>query len=189
MSQANKHINLTGSGPKDKRRALDFYPTPPEVTIALLDFLQLEEMTIWEPACGNNAIVDVLKTYGHEVIATDISQGSDFFKIDRCANAIITNPPFYCSQEFIEKATRDAPIVAMLLKSQYWHAKTRFKMYEKLPPSWILPLTWRPDFLYQERKAGEKGAAIMDMIWCVWIEGDTLTKYKPLLKPDYTDLL
>jgi hypothetical protein len=180
----NPNIQLTGAGKKEKRRALDFYPTPPEVTIALMDFLKLEKMTIWEPACGNNAMVDVLKSYGHDVIATDIQTGHDFFNTNRKANAIITNPPFDCSQRFIEKAISDAPIVAMVLKSQYWHAKSRADLYAKFPPAWILPLTWRPDFLYQERKPGQKSAApTMEVNWTVWIKGNHSAKYQPLIKP------
>jgi hypothetical protein len=180
----NNNIQLTGAGDKEKRRALDFYPTPPEVTIALMDFLKLEKLTIWEPACGNNAMVDILKSYGHNVIATDINSGNDFFETHKKADAIITNPPFDCSVRFIEKAIAEAPIVAMVLKSQYWHAKSRADLFNKFPPAYILPLTWRPDFLYQERKKGDKAAApTMEVNWTVWIKGQTNSKYQPLLKP------
>jgi len=70
---------LTGGGPKENRRDLDFYPTPPECTIALMDFLKLDPITIWEQACGNYSMSNILKQYGHEVISTDIIYGDDFF--------------------------------------------------------------------------------------------------------------
>ncbi len=72
----------------------------------------------------------------------------------------------------------------MLLKCQYWHAKNKFDLFSTNPPAYVLPLTWRPDFLEHERKEGEKkGAPTMDVIWVVWIEGSTKTEYFPLLKP------
>ena len=36
-------LQLTAGNNKGNRRELDFYPTPPEVTIALMDFLKLVE--------------------------------------------------------------------------------------------------------------------------------------------------
>jgi len=177
-------LQLTTGNDKQSRRALDFYPTPPEATIALLDFLKLKPTTVWECASGNGAMVDVLKQYGHDVIATDIINGEDYLLIKRDADIIITNPPFNISDKFIEKAVNECSIVAFLLKTQYWHAKKRYKLFKKHSPSYILPLTWRPDFLYQERKNGAKGSPTMDVNWNVWIKGDSTTKYLPLLKPN-----
>lgn len=177
-------LNLTGANNKGNRRKLDFYPTPPEATMALMNFLMLDRLTIWECACGNNAMVDVLKRYGHDVIATDISQGIDFLKEKRISDAIITNPPFNLSAEFIEKAVNEANIVAFLLKSQYWHAKKRISLFQMHPPTYVLPLTWRPDFLYQERDPNSKKASpTMEVAWSVWVKGETETRYIPLLKP------
>ncbi len=99
-------------------------------------------------------------------------------------DAIITNPPFSQSIEFIKKALKEAPIVAMLLKSQYWHAKNRYEFFMNNKPAYVLPLTWRPDFLEHERKSGEKkGAPTMEVFWTVWIKDLHNTQYIPLLKP------
>lgn len=185
MNPTQKQLQLTGGGKKEDRRELDFYPTPPEVTIALMEFLKLKPCKIWECACGNGAMSNVIKNYGHEVIATDLNTGTDYLKTEGKADVIITNPPFNLSAEFIEKALNEADIVAMVLKSQYWHAKKRIDLFTKNPPAYILPLTWRPDFLYQERvKGGKTGAPTMEIIWTVWIKGNTNSKYIPLLKPD-----
>lgn len=180
---ANNIQNLTLNSPK--RRELDFYPTPPEATVALIRFLSLQPMHIWEPACGNNAMVDILRQFGHTVTATDISNGNDYLESapPPGVDAIITNPPFKQSEKFIWKAVKEAKIVCMLLKSQYWHAKGRQRLYETHPPSYILPLTWRPDFAYQDRRNGEKGSPTMDVQWTVWIKGNNLQKYIPLSKP------
>lgn len=171
MIKQNLMLGNTGD-----RREHDFYPTPADVTIALMDFLKLDPCKIWEPAAGNGAMVKVLQSYGHEVIATDLQTGDDFLRTIGMADAIITNPPFNLSQDFIVKALQDAPIVAMVLKSQYWHAKKRHDLFKQNPPAWILPLTWRPDF-------GGGGAPVMEIQWTVWIKGNTDCKYVPLEKP------
>jgi hypothetical protein len=107
----------------------------------------------------------------------------DFLASNITAGAIITNPPFNISEEFIRHALTKAPIVAMLLKSQYWHAKKRVKLFEECPPAYVLPLSWRPDFLFDQRKEGDKKAApTMEVAWTVWIKGDTDTKYRILSK-------
>ncbi|GAB7057373.1 hypothetical protein JCM16163A_41220 [Paenibacillus sp. YK5] len=59
-------VNLVNNSSKNKRRELDYYPTPPEVTHALMQFLKAEGVLdgvwlIWEPACGDGAMSEVLK--------------------------------------------------------------------------------------------------------------------------------
>lgn len=168
-----------------KRRPLDFYPTPPEATHALMKFLNLERnISIWEPACGEGDMVRVLQEYtDNEVWGTDISFGQDYLDMISTGgrfDAIITNPPFNQSEQFIRKALREAPIVAMLLKSQYWHAVKRITLYRSFLPAYILPLTWRPDFSFKKEAFGRP---TMEVAWTVWIKGNTNCKYIPLRKP------
>jgi hypothetical protein len=70
----NMAVGLTTGGDKAKRRDLDFYPTPPAGTLALMRFLKLSPCRIWEPACGNGAMSRVLESGGHSVWSTDINQ-------------------------------------------------------------------------------------------------------------------
>lgn len=183
-------LQLTGGNTDGKRRELDYYPTPANVTIALMEFLKrpdtcnMQPMTIWEPACGEGFMSKVFREYGHDVIETDLSTGHDFLTTDRSANAIITNPPFSLAEEFICKAVRSCDISAMLLKSQYWHASKRFGLFKMHQPRYVLPLTWRPDFYEHERvPGGKKGAPTMEVAWSVWIGKSTVTEYIPLQKP------
>ena len=37
LNKKDKAIQMTGGGAKENRREFDFYPTPPECTIALID--------------------------------------------------------------------------------------------------------------------------------------------------------
>ena len=181
---------LANGGVKEFRRELDFYPTPPDVTHALMRFLNLPICeTIWEPACGIGSMSEVIKSYGYSVISTDLRDtgygtgGKDFLTENKICSAIITNPPFNKSEEFIRHALKQAPIVAMVLKSQYWHAKKRISLFKDHPPAYVLPLTWRPDFLFDQRENGAKGSPTMEVHWTVWIAGDTDTKYRLLSKP------
>ena len=180
-------LNLTNNSTENKRRELDFYPTPPEVTHALMCFLKLKPQSMWEPACGNGAMAEVLKTHGHNVLSTDLRETGygtsklDFLVEKRECDAIITNPPFSISEEFIRHALSQTEIVAMLLKSQYWHAKKRVALFNESPPAYVLPLSWRPDFLGEERRnKDKKNSPVMEVCWTVWLPGDTNTKYRIL---------
>lgn len=169
-------------GGNGKRRPNDFYPTPPEVTKALIEFLEHRELLkqgarIWECACGSGEMANVFRNSGYEVTATDIQSGTDFFTArDPNCDWIITNPPFNRSAQFIEKAASFGKPFAFLLKTQYWHSAKRLELYEEYTPAFILPLTWRPDFTGQ-------GSSLMDMIWVVWLPGIDNAIYRPLKKP------
>lgn len=55
---------IAGGNTAYKRAASDFYPTPPDVTIALMRFLGLDKSTrIWEPACGGGHMVRVMEKW------------------------------------------------------------------------------------------------------------------------------
>jgi hypothetical protein len=86
---------------------------------------------IWEPACGSGAMARVLEGWGATVIATDIADGQDFLvAVPQAVNAIITNPPYALAQRFIEHALQlTTGIVAMLLRCDYDHARTRRHLF------------------------------------------------------------
>lgn len=178
MADSLKIIGAHGNRSKN-----DFYPTPPECTVALLNFLEERFLLkkrdlIWEPACGSHAMVDVMNKRGYTVLGTDIIYGQDYLTTDPKDDYdwIITNPPFCSAQEFITRSTQRNKPFALLLKSQYWHSAKRRKIFSEYPPTFILPLTWRPDFT-------GAGASMLDMMWCVWIGPARVTYYIPLQKP------
>lgn len=187
-------LQLTAGNNKNSRRELDYYPTPASGTIALMNFLQLPlQRVIYEPACGDGKMSEVIESYGYNVISSDINEscygmgGVDYLQSSpvKC-DAIITNPPFCLSEQFIRKAISESRIVCMLLKSQYWHAAKRYQFFNEFPPTYVLPLTWRLDFLEHERNAGDKkGNPTMEVAWSVWMKGsNSSTQYIPLFKPD-----
>lgn len=131
-------------GAHGKRQENDFYPTPRECTLALLEFLEERFLIragdkIWEPACGSNAIVNVMQEKGYNAVGTDIINGQDYLstEISDDYSWIITNPPFCIAQDFIIRSASFNKPFAMLLKSQYWHSAKRLKVFSdfSLPSS------------------------------------------------------
>ncbi len=180
---------MLGGNPSTGRETRDCYNTPTNVTEALLSFLSLDEgVKIWEPAAGIGKLSEVLSTARHEVVCSDIHdyglgyEVKNFYNFDFAqAQIMITNPPYMLAQMFIKKSVElHFDIFCLLLKSTYWHAKTRLDLFEKCGPTHILPLTWRPDFK-------GLGAPTMDFSWNVWKAKDFAfgeeTKYIPLRKP------
>ena len=171
------------------RNKTDFYETPPEVTAALLDFLESKNhispgCMIWEPAYGGGKMGRVMLDRGYAVLGTDlhpVTDGTpsvDFLTAEKPCDWIITNPPFTQAAEFVRHALELGKPCAFLLKSQFWHAKARLQLFRDNPPSYVLPLTWRPDFLY----GAKSGSPTMEILWTVWGVGND-AMYYPLEKP------
>lgn len=118
------------------RVAFDQYETPEWATVAVMRHL-LPGMKIWEPACGSGKMAQALIKYGglcaSPVDGTDIQMGVDFLKCDRKNyDAIITNPPYKLATEFVEHALKlmePRGIVAMLLRTDFDHAKSRRHLF------------------------------------------------------------
>ena len=170
---------IAGGNSSTGRKESDFYPTPPEATVALLKFLGLPPQThIWEPACGEGHMVKAMEAMGYKVTGTDIRMGYDFLSEPPIpCDWIITNPPFRLAADFIRRCAEYEKPFALLLKSQFWNAAKRYKLFLEITPTRILPLTWRPDFT-------GKGQAMMDMTWNIWTgRKNEITMFYPLRRP------
>lgn len=161
---------MAGGNPAEGREVDDYYPTPPEVTRALLRDFNFGKRIILEPTGGDYRMAAEIEGAGYSVIASDINPrdprvwARDFFEIrETPATALITNPPFNLAKRFVEHGmgVLKMEVMALLLKSTFWHASTRSKLFEKHPPAVINALTWRPDFKNQ-------GAPTMDCSWFIW---------------------
>lgn len=180
-------INTTFNNPS-ARVEMDYYPTPPEATSPLLAFLssiKLDLGRIWEPACGEGDISDVLIHHGYNVYSSDIRDtGYGAPNIDYLQSTvhwkytIITNPPFSLAEEFIKKSM-SANIVCMLLKANYFHAAKRIALFNKFTPAYILPLTFRPNWMFKTKKSS---SPTMDVSWYVWVKGSISCQYIPISK-------
>ena len=151
------------------RQADDFYPTPEYVTRALMDRIKFVG-EVWEPACGDGRMSEVIKDYGNHVISTDLvdrgywdgMSGIDFLMECDHRDNIITNPPFSLAYAFLEQALRLAnKRVAMLLPVRYLTGKKRVDLFSRRPPRWVIVIPNKVDFV-------GIGNPAMEFAWFVW---------------------
>lgn len=179
---------MVGGGPKVARKVFDYYPTPPEVTRALLrvegQCIQNHGGPVWEPCGRGGAIMRECAAAGLPVIGSDIVpdpenqvQPLDVLQAKHALSPVaMTNPPFALAAEIIVHLLGKLKVryLALLLKASFFHAEERREMFRTFRPARIHALTWRPDFL-------NKGAPTMDCAWFVWQAGWALgTQYNLL---------
>lgn len=173
--------SLSGTSTSRERVENDYYATPPESTMALLD-REIFEGNILEPACGAGHISEVLKSYGYKTISTDLidrgygTGGIDFLKddFDKVDN-VVTNPPFKYAKEFIEKALEVSnKKVAMFCKIQLLEGVARREMFENTPLRTVYVFTKRQNPFRNGSPVDENGkkwASTMCFAWFVWEHG------------------
>ena len=128
-------MSQRGSG--YQRADNDLYETPEWVTQVIVPYLP--EDFIWEPAAGNGKMVNVLRRAGFIVLDTDTTRGVDFTLEITSGDirAIVTNPPYSIAAQFVRKALEltkpHRGFVAMLLRTDFDHAKTRADLFSNCP--------------------------------------------------------
>ena len=173
MSNTKRAQSIVGTNNDGGRPENDFYPTPREGSVGLL---QREVFTkdVWEPACGNGAMSKVLQEWGHRVYNTDIEPRMDGAgKIDflKCqvlmAPCIVTNPPFILAQEFAQHALDlGAEKVALLCKLAFLETQERGDWLEKSPLRFVWVFKKRLS-LYREGVKLKNGGMIA-FAWFIW---------------------
>jgi hypothetical protein len=162
------------------REKNDYYATDPR---AMEDLLQQETFhpDIWEPACGEGNLSEVLKKHGYNVYSTDIidrgyqSDILDFLKTDKKWNGdIITNPPFKYTTEFVLQglnALQNSRKLALFLKLGFLSGQRRYKeVYSKFPPYRVYVFTGRRACSKGNDPEGYKNPAL-DYCWMIWEKG------------------
>ena len=128
---SKKGKNFSGNN-LGQRKKSDFYETPYSITRHLLDCEFFDtSLTVCEPACGEGAIVNILKEKWDENKITSYDIDKNFFNDTQQYDYIITNPPFSIAQEFVKQAKKLAKVkFAFLLPLSYLHGKKRYdKIY------------------------------------------------------------
>jgi len=165
---------LVGTVVSNDRKEQDFYPTPKWATEALLD-REIFIGSMWEPACGDGAISEVLKSRGFTPYSSDlINRGYpcdeiDFFETNAKFDNIITNPPFSLCTEFILKSKQSANSkIAMFLKTTALEGNKRHKMWidTEFPFARIYQFVNRVSFGKSE--GTHKSGGMMAFAWFVW---------------------
>lgn len=169
--------------PAEKRRDDDFYPTgQPEAIRALLavDGDRIRQSgSVWEPACGDGALVREIRDFGLPCCASDLidrgcpdSWQADYFSCFRSrGGAIITNPPYNLINARDGhgrwlRHTLDMPgwrYLALLLSWDWPAARANGlgTILDKHPFSWCYLMRWKLDF------TGE-GSPPQRNAWFVW---------------------
>jgi len=178
-------LKITGSNGSEKRNANDFYPTPDYATEALLN-REFFSQNVWEPACGDGAISQVLQKRSHNVISTDLvdygfgKSNVDFLMETKLlAPDIITNPPFSLAHEFAEKAIDlGANKLALLVRLQFLEGVKRGEFFSKHPPSTVWVFSKRLSFNVDGKF---KSGGVMAFAWFVWKKDEKETQVKWIL--------
>ncbi|USL89538.1 NAD(P)-dependent oxidoreductase [Bacillus phage vB_BceP_LY3] len=166
---------LTGHKNSGKRENNDFYCTPEHAVLSLLEKEDFKG-DIWECACGNGAISNVLINKGYNVLSTDIIDRNygevlDFLsEHNKKVENIITNPPYKYALEFIEKGLKSSNKIALLLKLNFLEGQKRKKFFEKYPPKHVHVFSKRLTFYEPDSdKQGKSG--VLAFAWFVWEKG------------------
>ncbi len=166
----------------------DFYPTPEWATHALIGGEKFEGR-IWEPACGDGAMVRVLKDTGCPVDATDLfdrgygEPGVDFLKSDRLVENIVSNPPYNSAEGFVEAGLRQSTRkLCLLLRLAFLEGSNRQRtIFANTSPARVWVFSERITFY--PSGAVVKGTGTTAYAWFVWdkqARGGTELKWLPL---------
>ena len=189
---------LAASNHTDKERELnDFYATEPKALELLLE-LETFSPYVWECACGEGHLSEVLKSYGYKVKSSDVidrgypgTETLDFLEVSKedlkhdFSRDIITNPPYKYAKEFVEHAleiSMDSTKIAMFLKVQFLEGKARRKLFDKHPPKTIYVASSRllcaKNGEFQKMRDG--GGSAVAYAWFIWekgYKGDTVVRW------------
>lgn len=169
---------------KNARDINDYYATEPKALELLLDLKEIEfSKNIWECACGELHLSNVLKRHGYNVRNSDIVDRLhnnqieilDFLASNEQWNGdIITNPPYKYGKEFVEKALsviQNGHKVVMFLKLQFLETKSRKKLFEIYPPKVIYVSSKRLHCAMNGDFEKFKQASAVCYAWFVWEKG------------------
>lgn len=185
MSQNTSHAVMAQR--VEARDSLDFFPTPPWATRALInDVLGAENCrgTAWEPACGAGHMSAVLaETFGrvfrsdvHDygvgaVIGSFVGEGADRAECPFRPAWIITNPPFNLAMDFAERAIGEATVgVALLVRSTWIEGVARYeRIFSRTPPAIVAPFVERVPMV--KGRWDPNATTATAYAWIIWRTG------------------
>ena len=171
----------------------DFFPTPAWATHALIDNEDFRG-DIWESACGDGSMSEVLETTGNKVISSDLidrgyGEGDhDFLDSWRKAPNIVTNPPYNAAEGFVRSGVeRAGKKFALLLRLAFLEGANRQRtIFTETPPSRVWVFSERITFY--PAGAVQKGTGTTAYAWFVWDKEAASGTELKWLKPGYKAL-
>jgi hypothetical protein len=173
----------------------DFFPTPAWATHALIDN-EAFKGEIWESACGNGAMSEVLSQTGQPVFSSDIfdrgygQTGQDFLNPSRSAANIVTNPPYNAAEGFVHAGLKAAKSkFALLLRLAFLEGANRQRtVFSQAPPSRVWVFSERITFY--PAGAVQQGSGTTAYAWFVWdkdaVGGTEMKWFQPGYKARYS---
>lgn len=168
----------------------DFFPTPAWATYALIDNEKFCG-DVWESACGDGAMSEVLGHASKNVVSSDLydrgfgEAGVDFTSATRQADNIVTNPPYNRAEAFVAAgsslATRK---FALLLRLAFLEGANRANtIFSRVPPARVWVFSERITFY--PKGAEVKGSGTTAYAWFVWDKDAPSRTELCWLKPGY----
>ena len=174
---------------EEDRETNDYYATDPKSLRVFLDRLKQDNIelknNIWECACGEGHLSEVLVENGYNVYSTDLVDRGygkpyvDFLKqTEKWNGDILTNPPYKYAKEFVEHSIYlldDGGKCIMFLKLQFLEGKARRKLFDEFPPKYIYVFSERQrcamngDFGKYSNNGQTHGA--LAYCWYIWEKG------------------
>ena len=199
MADSTKLSLIMGArnGALESREDNDYYATDPRALELFLDkFYEDGERLadkVWECACGEGHLVNVLKRYGYEVFCSDIiDRGCEGAKIMNFLTAgckwygdILTNPPYKHAKEFVLEALDsidNGHKVIFFLKCQFLEGQDRFKnIFKDYPPKYVYVHSARQNCA-KNGEFDKYTSATLCYCWFVWqkgFKGETILRWIP----------
>lgn len=169
-------------------RGPNFYASP---YAALPPLLKAEgkrlPRRLWEPFCGNGALVLPLRNRGYEVTATDLhdwgcpdSTGAidfheaiaDEYRPSGENIGIVSNPPFDAIERLVELSIRRAPYVAFLLRLAFLESEGRMGWFPQVGLRRVHVIGERLPMMHRHGYEGPKlSSAGMCFAWFIFEAG------------------
>jgi hypothetical protein len=178
MTQNTSHaVMAQRAEPHD---SLDFFPTPPWATRALLEHCLvisgLRRLRVWEPACGDGAMARAIGEYASVVACSDVhdygfGHTHDFllpFTPFPPVDWIITNPPFRLAEQFVWRGLEIAEHgVAVLVRSVFVESVGRYeRLFKPRPPAIMAQFVERVPMV--KGRLDQSASTATSYCWLIW---------------------
>lgn len=169
---------------KEPHDSLDYFPTPPWATRALLTHvMDVSGESVWEPACGDGYMVRPLQERAARVVASDVHDygwghiqhdflmpylPTGFDGIDW----VITNPPFRLAEQFVDRGLAIARRgVAVIVRTAFSESIQRYEaLFRERPPFIVAQFVERVPMV--KGRVDEDAASATAYCWMLWDKAD-----------------
>jgi hypothetical protein len=115
---------------------------------------------------------------GYRVFASDIADyglanchiGADYLttKAPPGVEAVVTNPPYKLAVQFAEKALREVPYLALLLRTNFLESTTRLPFFRRHQPARIWISSRRLPMMHRHGWQGPRAPSNTCFAWFIW---------------------